>query len=215
MRSNFQNQLDSINTGLIDMVKLVEESVDLSVQGLIDIDKEKAKKVIRMDNDIDKKEYEIEEECLHLFALQSPLAKDLRFNISILKIITDLERIGDYSVNIAKIVLEMTKDEHIKPLVDIPKMMNVSKEMLELSIKSYIEKDSELAKKVITMDDILDDLYELICIDILKLAKDNQDVLKESINLLFVGRYLERIGDHIVNICERIIYITSGEKVVY
>jgi len=203
MREIFETQLNELQNSLLQMGKMIENILDLSLNSLIEQDIVLADKVIEFDDEIDKMEVDIEMKCLELIALQQPKAKDLRKISTILKIITDLERIADHGVNIAEITKKIGKEQFIKPLIDIPKMAELVKMMVSRSLYSFVTEDVELAKEVAKMDDLVD----RICVD--------KNIMKQAVNLLFIGRYLERVADHTTNICERIIYMISGKKVKY
>ncbi|WP_207644708.1 phosphate signaling complex protein PhoU [Caloranaerobacter ferrireducens] len=215
MRKHFDLQLKELHDSLLKMGTMVEEAIDIAIQSLIEQDVEKAKKVIEIDDKIDVLEVQIEEKCLDLIALQQPIARDLRKISTILKIITDLERIGDHAVNIAEVVIKIGKEKFIKPLIDIPKMADIVKKMVKNSLNSYIKEDLKLAKEVAQMDEIVDNIYKDIYIELLELLTKNKKNMPQTINLLLIGRYLERVADHTTNICERIIYMITGERVSY
>ncbi|KGG80554.1 PhoU family transcriptional regulator [Caloranaerobacter azorensis H53214] len=215
MRKHFDLQLKELHDSLLKMGTMIEEAIDMAVQSLIEQDVEKAKRVIENDDNIDILEMQIEEKCLDLIALQQPIARDLRRISTILKIITDLERIGDHAVNIAEVAIKIGKEKFIKPLIDIPKMADIVKKMVKNSLNSYIEEDLKLAREVAQMDEIVDNIYRDIYIELLELLTKNEKNIPQTINLLLIGRYLERVADHTTNICERIIYMINGERVSY
>ncbi|MGF7058795.1 phosphate signaling complex protein PhoU [Brassicibacter mesophilus] len=215
MRKHFDEQLDKLHLSLLKMGALVEDVIDLAIKSLVTQDLDKAQKVLKLDDKIDEMEIEIEEKCLNLLALQQPIAKDLRRISTILKIITDLERIGDHGVNIAKVTMKIGTQKHIKPLIDIPRMADITKQMVKKSLDSFINEDTNLARETAEMDDIIDDIYEDIYVELLEMLSVNKEIMQQVVYLLFVGRYLERIADHTTNICERIIYMTTGERVEF
>ncbi|WP_425446972.1 phosphate signaling complex protein PhoU [Dethiothermospora halolimnae] len=215
MRKYFDEQLEQLKTQLLKMGALVEEEIDIAIKSLIDQDLELAEKVFELERKTDELELIIEDKCLDLLALQQPIAKDLRMISTILKIITDLERIGDHGVNIAKVTLKIGKEKLIKPLIDIPRMSDITRKMIKMSLDSFISEDSEKAKKVAEMDDSIDIIYEDIYIELLEMLSNNKKVMNQVIDLLFIGRYLERIADHTTNICEGIIYMTTGERLEF
>ncbi|KNF09935.1 phosphate-specific transport system accessory protein PhoU [Gottschalkia purinilytica] len=215
MRKSYDQKLKDLHFSLLEMGASVEKVIHLSIESLVKQDLEKAEEAIKLDNEVDRMELEIEEQCLELFALQNPLAGDLRKISSIMKIITDLERVGDYGVNIANITKKIGRQKLIKPLVDIPKMAEITKTMVIKSLDSFVKEDKELAIEVAEMDDLVDELYDSICVELLKMVGENKEIIEQVVNLLFIGRYLERIADHTTNICERIIYILTGERVYF
>lgn len=210
-REHFDNQILEVKNKVLRMGLLVEDIISLSVTALKNQDIEMANRVCSEDDKIDDIELEIEQQCMMMLVLQQPLAKDLRTIATALKIITDLERMGDNAVNIAKITLEIGKEPLIKPLIDIPKMAHISQNMVKLSLKAFVNEDIELAEEVALMDEEVDDLYKAIIDEILNIITDNKNSAKQGTKLLFIGRYLERIADHTTNICERIIYMVTGE----
>lgn len=215
MREYFDKEIKHLNNLLLEMGEKSEQLIEMSIESLLNQDIELADKAIELDKDIDNMEIIIEKKCLELIVLQQPMAKDLREISAILKIITDIERIGDNGVNIAKITKKLSKKKYIKPLVDLPKMANISKEMIKKSLESFIKKDVELAKETARMDDIVDDIYGDIYIELLEILTQKKQIMYQVIDLLFVGRHIERIADHITNICERIIYMVDGKRINY
>lgn len=212
MRGHYSQQLVDVKHQVLTMGSMVENVINMSVTALRNGDLELAKKVYKEDDKIDILEMEIEQECMTLLALQSPLAKDLRIIATALKLITDLERMGDHAVNIAKVTLQIGNEPLIKPLIDIPKMASVCQEMLKLSLDAFVNEDITLAKKVAQMDEEIDEMYENIVKDVFNLIAKHTDNINQGTKLLFVGRFLERIADHTTNICERLVYMVTGER---
>ncbi len=210
-REQFTQKIQDIKRDVLKMGDLVESLISIAVTSLREQNLEVANEVIEKDDEIDQLELEIEKECMMLLALQQPLAKDLRTIASALKIITDLERMADHAVNIAKITLQIGKDSLIKPLVDIPKMADLALEMIKMSLDAFVNEDVELAEKAGARDEEVDELYERILDDVLNLIIQNKEFAKQGTKLIFIGRYLERIADHSTNICERTIYMVTGE----
>ena len=213
MRELFSKELQSLKDMFTEMGEKTREVIELAIESLKEQDLEKAKQAIKLDDEVDVLEREIENRCMSLIALQHPIAKDLRRIGTIMKIITDIERIGDYGVNIAKITLSIGSEAHIKPLIDIPKMADTVKDMLLRAMESFDQEDISLAKEVIEMDDIIDQLYIQINQDLQKILSDNPTTSKQVTSLLLVSRHLERMADHTTNICERIIFMVTGERV--
>lgn len=211
VREHFTQKINDIKNDVLGMGALVEDIIESAVTALRAQDIDLAMKVCEMDIEINHQELEIEKECMMILALQQPLAKDLRTIASALKIITDLERMGDNAVNIAKLTLEIGKTPLIKPLVDIPKMAALTQEMIKLSLEAFVNEDIALAQKAAEMDEEVDRLYDAIINDVLEIITEKKELTKQGIKLMFIGRYLERIGDHSTNICERTIYMISGD----
>lgn len=211
MREHFFQKIEDVKHDILRMGNMVERIINDSVSALKNQDVEASKKIYIDDDKIDTMEHEIENKCISLLALQQPLAKDLRIITTALRLIIDLERMGDHAVNIAKTTIEIGNEPFIKPLVDIPKMAEITQEMVKLSLDAFVKEDINLAKKVAEMDEEVDKLYELVIKDLLSIiAKDNSN-MNQAAKLMFVGRFLERIADHTTNICERIIYMVTGE----
>lgn len=210
-REHFSQQVMEVKHKVVRLGALVEDIIELAVTSLKNQDIEAAKKVYTDDDKIDELELEIEMECMRMLALQQPLAKDLRTVATALKIITDLERMGDHAVNIAKITLEIGKEPLIKPLIDIPKMAQIAQNMVKLSLDAFVNEDIKLAEKVAAMDEDVDNIYLSIFEEIIELISNNKNKIRQGTKLLFIGRFIERIADHTTNICERIIYMVTGE----
>mgnify|MGYP000935964712 FL=1 len=211
MRYNFDKELESLHLNLLQMAGLVEESIESTIEALKKHDVELAKKVAQGDNIIDKLEKKIEKQCIDLIARQQPLAKDLRTISSVLKIITDLERIADQSADIASYTIKMAREKYIKPIKDIPKMAECTKNMVNRVIDAYIKQDIEEAKAVIASDDEVDDLFAKIVQELTVIVKNNPQTVEQAINLVLIAKYLERMADHTTNIGEWIIYNVTGE----
>ncbi|MGL5256766.1 MAG: phosphate signaling complex protein PhoU, partial [Proteocatella sp.] len=213
VREGFDLSLSELKSEVISMMENVNEILEKSVNSLVEQDVATARWVISFDDVIDEQRNDIEERCIDLLALQQPAARDLRILFSILGIVNELERMGDYSVNIAKEVILIGDETHIKPLKDIPKMKNIISEMIKNTIKSFTEEDSKLAYRVGSEDELVDELYKNIYNEILHKVNENAGNISQGTRFLFIGRYLERMGDHLTNICEKIIYIVDGKRV--
>ena len=211
VREHFTQKMADVKHKVLKMGALVETIIDTAVTSIQTQDLDLAKKVFEQDDEIDQLELEIEKECIMLLALQQPLAKDLRTIASVLKIITDLERMGDNAVNIAKVTLEIGKESIINSIIDIPRMAEIGSKMLEMSLEAFVKEDISLAQKAAERDEEVDTLYESVINDILNIITEKRELTKQGTKLLFLGRYLERIADHSTNICERTIYMITGE----
>jgi len=194
---------------------MVEEAIQRSVQALKERKPEIASAVIDEDDKIDDYEILLEEKCIKLIALQQPVARDLRTIIVIAKLATDLERMGDHASNIARMVLEIGDEPLIKPLIDIPRMTEIVTRRLRESLDAFINLDVELAKKVAREDEEVDVLDQQIFRELITFMLEDPGIIKQASSLLFISRFLERIGDHSTNICERVIYMVSGEREAY
>jgi len=211
-RINYQNALDGLEKEILKMGSLVEEQISLSVTSLAKQDLKLAQKVVDQDDIIDTLELEIEEKILKLIATQQPMAKDLRRIAAGFKIITDLERIGDNAVDIAKTTLRIGDEPLIKPLIDIPRMAEITQNMLKEALDSYINEDIELAESLAAKDDIVDGLHAQIIRELLTYMLENPKNIKQGTLLMFVSRYLERIADHATNLGENVIYLVTAER---
>ena len=211
MRNKFETQLEELNRELIHMGALVEESIDSAVKALCNQDKEEARKAIAFDRKIDYKEKEIEDLCLKLILQQQPVARDLRQISAALKMITDMERIGDQAADISDIAIFLAEEKYIKSLETIPEMAGATIRMVTGSIDAFVKSDLELARSVIDSDDIVDDLFVKVKDDLISLVHQNPDNGRQAMDLLMVAKYFERIGDHAVNIAEWVVFSITGE----
>ncbi|MDD4503693.1 MAG: phosphate signaling complex protein PhoU [Clostridiaceae bacterium] len=212
-RNYFDQELQELQVSLLKMSSMVEEILHNSIKALKAQNVELAQKVIEDDDLIDEMEFVVEDKCLKLIALQSPLAKDLRLIATALKIITDLERIADYAVDIAKITIKLSNEKYIKELIDIPRMSEIAVDMVKGSIDAYVNLDIKEAKNVAKMDDEMDALYKQIFRELLFIMMEDNNTVHQATYFLLISRYLERIGDHVTNICERIIHTVTSEHV--
>jgi len=211
LRHYFDKELEVLHTDLIKMANMVEESIENTIIALKKQDINLAREIYLNDDVIDYYERKIEKSCLNLIARQQPLAKDLRSIGTALKIITDLERIADHSADIAEITIFMAKEKYIKPLIDLPKMAECARLMVVKAIDAYIRQDVELAKQVCASDDEVDELFEKIKLELSSFMKDDPLSIDQVINLLFITKYLERMGDHATNIAEWVVFNVTGE----
>jgi phosphate transport system protein len=212
MRNSFHDELRKLQDDLLKMGSLVEEAISLAVNSLAKQDSELAQRVIDGDDRIDEYELEIERNCLRLLALQQPLAKDFRIIGTALKIITDLERMADHAVDIAEITLSMADQPLIKPLVDIPRMAQIAKEMTRDSLNAYVNQDKDLAYAMIKRDDEVDHLYNQIFRELLLIMMEDPKKINQATLLSIVGLHLERIADHATNLGEWVIYMVTGVR---
>lgn len=203
-------ELEELNEELIRMGLLVRESIDMSVKALISKDKDSARKAIEFDNQVDDKEKEIEALCFKLLLQQHPVARDLRQISAALKMITDMERIGDQAADIAEIVITLSEEEYVKELVDIPKMAEATTKMVKDAIDAYVEKDIKKANYVIDYDDIVDELFDTVKAEVIDIIRENVEHSEQAADILMIAKYFERIGDHATNIAEWVIYSIEG-----
>ncbi|KQC13982.1 MAG: PhoU family transcriptional regulator, partial [Methanosaeta sp. SDB] len=194
------------------LVDQVDLAVAKSVEALREYDVTKARDVIRDDQIINDLSLRIEKRCMQLLALQQPMAKDLRLIVATLKIGIDLERIGDMAVDIARIVVHSKNKVHVKNLKNIPRMAEISREMLAQANKAFKENDADLARETTKWDYEVDALYQKVRDALLKIIGGNPDLIEDATPLLLVNKHLERIADHICNICESIIYMVEAKR---
>lgn len=214
MERHFDEELKDLNQAILKMGIFAEEAIRRSIEALKDQDREMAGMVIAGDADIDRLELAIDEKCIDLIARHQPLAKDLRFITTGMKLNAELERIADIAVDIAQRVLEIAGKPLLKPLVDIPKLTAVAQGMVKTAVDSFVKGDIELAKKVILSDGEADKLRNLISKELVEdyMSKD-PSAAPRAVQLLLIARFLERICDHATNIAEDVIYMVQAEVV--
>ncbi|HBM81341.1 MAG: phosphate signaling complex protein PhoU [Clostridiales bacterium] len=210
-RGTFDEELDSLFHSLIRMGGAVESQINDCIISLVEQDEKKALEVIDKDDIIDDMEADIEEACVKLIARQQPLAIDLRRIFTSIKIVTDLERIGDYAVDIARITIRLKDEKYIKPLIDIPRMADIVQKMIKDSLDAYIKLDVKASEEISNMDDEIDGSYKQVFRELLVLMLEDPRKITQATQFLFVCKFLERIGDHVTNICEWTIFLITGE----
>jgi phosphate transport system protein len=213
VRKGFEKELRRLEDSVIEMAELAKKSIDSSVDSLKNKDVKLAEKTIRFEKEMDQMSLAIENKCMRLTALQQPVAKDLRFIASMLKISDTLERVGDYAGKLAKITIKTKDKPLVKPLIDIPKMAELSKEMIDIDVAAIRTKDvSGLEKKLTERDDVIDNLYEQIYRELLTMMFERPQIISDATDLIFAGRYLERIGDLACKVANRVIYMVDGRR---
>ena len=212
VRSRFDSQLEQLNVELIKMGALCEEAITASVSALIRYDKSVVQTVFEKDNEIDRMERDIENFCMRLLLQQQPVAKDLRAISSALKMISDMERIGDQAGDIAEIV-KFTKDCDFTSRLHILDMAKAVVKMVTDSVESFVKKDLELARSVMVYDDVVDDLFDKVKQELIERIHEEKRNGEYCIDLLMIAKYLERIGDHATNIAEWVEYSITGHHV--
>ena len=211
MRNRFDRQLKKLNDELIDMGSMIEKSIEKALVALVTQNVEKAKEVITFDLEIDRQEREIESLCMKLLLQQQPVARDLRLISSALKMITDMERIGDQAADIAELAIFMAEKPYIKELKHITQMGQETMAMVVTSVDAFVEKDLEKAQEVLTHDDIVDQLFDAVKSELIEMIHQDKEIGEQATDLLMVAKYFERIGDHATNIAEWVIYSITGE----
>ena len=213
MRIRFDEQLEQLNEEMINMGNMIEASIGNAVKALMKQDEELAKKTMAGDEKIDRTERKIEDLCLRLLLQQQPVARDLRNISSALKMVTDMERIGDHATDISELAIVLSKKTYVKKLDHIEEMAKETMVMLIQSLEAFVEKDLDEAQKVIAHDDVVDDLFEEVKKELIALIRDHADEGEQAVDLLMVTKYFERIGDHATNIAEWVIFSITGQIV--
>lgn len=211
MRNQFDHELALLNTELIEMGALIENAIGRAVDALIKKDEAFAEAAIEFDHEVDQKEHDIETHCLKLLLHQQPVARDLRLISSALKMITDMERIGDQASDIAEITLRLTSDVDLQKLENISAMAKATIKMVRDSIDAFVSSDLEQANGIIEYDDVVDQLFNNVRDDLIVMIKTSQMNGEEVVDLLMIAKYFERIGDHAVNIAEWVVFSITGE----
>lgn len=211
VNTSLELDINTLKQYTIKMIQRCEKALELSVDCMLRKDLEGSKKVIEEDEEINALREYIRDRSIELMALKQPMARDLRYVYALGNIAIELERVGDYASNIAAETLKIGNEPYIKALIDIPKMTNECREMLLAVLEALENEDEKLAYDTALRDEKVDSLYELIHEDCLKIMNENPETINQGVRLLFVGRYLERIGDHITNVCEKVIYAINGK----
>jgi phosphate transport system protein len=209
----FDEELKDLKEKLLEMASRAEEQIGRAVRSLKDRQQALACEVLDKEEDINRLDIEIDEMAMRLLALRQPMAVDLRFITSAMKIGSDLERIGDLAVNIAERTLELLKFPQLKPLIDIPRMAELAQAMVRDSINAFINGDAALAKNVCERDDQVDNLNNQVFRELLTFMMEDPETITRAVDLILVGRHLERIADHATNIGEDVIYMVKGKTI--
>lgn len=211
MRKTFEQEMQQAKDNLLQLGRMVEQSILDSVEALKKRDLEGARNILEIDKEINKKRFEIENEVMILIATQQPLAHDLRLLASIFDIISELERMGDYAKGIANINIRMGEEALLKPLIDIPRMAQKCADMLHRALSALVEEDVEAANAIPMEDDEVDALYNQIYRELMTFVIKDARTIERASWLLWVAHNLERVADRVTNICERTIYVATGE----
>jgi phosphate transport system protein len=211
MRTTFHKKLREIQDDILAMGSMVSKAILRSVDALKKRDLELARQIIADDQQINGKRFEIEEKCVELIATQQPMASDLRIIIAILNITTEIERIGDYAVGIARIVIMIGDEPPLKPLIDIPRMAEKTADMLRRSLDAFIQRDAEAARKIAAEDDLVDQLYDQVFRELLTFMMEDTKTITRATRLIWTAHNLERAADRVTNICERVAFIVTGK----
>jgi len=211
IRTDFRKKLREIQDDVLVMSSMVEKAITSSVGALKERDIRLAEKIIADDQKVNRIRFEIEEKCIQLIATQQPMAGDLRTIISVLSIISEIERIGDHAEGIAKIVLMIGDEPPLKPLIDVPRMAEKTVDMLHRSLDTFVKRDAATARKIVAEDDEVDNLYDQVFRELLLFMVEDPKTITRATRLIWVAHNLERSADRVTNICERVVYMVTGK----
>ena len=208
--THFQEQLEELKQNLLKMATLVEGTIHEAVHSLVQRDSDLAEETFKREKQINDMELAIDEMCLKLLALRQPMAVDLRFITSAMKIITDLERMGDQAVNIAERAISLNQEPQLKPYIDIPRMAEITESMVKDVLDAFVNRDPRLARSVCERDDLVDGLNDQVVRELLTYMMSDPKTIPRAVHLMIVCRCLERIADHATNIAEDVIFMVDA-----
>jgi len=211
IRTAFHQRLLEVENDVLTMGNMVVKAIDRAIEALKKRDLIQAHQIIADDAEINKQRFSIEDKCVELISTQQPVANDLRLILAALNIIIELERIGDYAEGIAKIVIMIGDEPPLKPLIDIPRMGEITIEMINKGLQSFLTRDVELAMQVVTLDSVVDDLNDQIFRELLTFMMVNPKTINSATRLIWVAHNLERAADRATNICERVVFTVTGK----
>ncbi len=211
MRTTYHKKLREIQDDILVMGSMVGKAILRSIDALKNRDLELANQIITDDQKINNLRFSIEEKCVELIATQQPMAGDLRMIVAILNITTEIERIGDYAVGIARITIMIGDEPLLKPLIDIPRMAELTTDMLRRSLDAFVNRNAEVARKIIAEDDLIDNLYDQVFRELLIFMAEDPKTITRATRLMWTAHNLERAADRVTNICERIVFIITGK----
>jgi phosphate transport system protein len=209
----FEQQLRTLKDKLLLMSHHAEKMIADSIRALVERRPSLAEDVIKSDDTMDQLELAIDNLCYEILALEQPVARDLRFIATALKIVRDIERIGDIAVNIAERATELIQEPEMKRLIDLPIMAEASQRILKDSLDAFVNSDAELAEKVIRDDEFIDDCYEQIFRELLTYMMEDTKYISRALKVIFIAKHLERVGDHSSNIAEMVIFLVRGQDI--
>jgi len=213
MPRHFHEELDALKQTLLAMGGLVEDQIRRGMKALLERDDVMAQEVVERDRQVNTYDVEVDEQCVSLLALYQPAAGDLRFITTAMKIVTDLERIGDQAVNIAQRVLELNREPQLKPYIDLPRMAEQAQRMVKESLDAFVARDTALARQVCGEDSEVDLLKEQIFRELLTFMMEDPRTIPRAIRLILISRFMERVADHATNIAEMVVYLVEGKMV--
>lgn len=210
-RETYQRHLREIQDEVLVMGSMIEKALERSMQALKERDLGLAKQVLEDDKNVDCKRFEIEQKALDLMCTQAPMASDLRVLLAVLSMITDLERMGDHAAGNAKIAIMIGNEPPLKPLIDLPRMNEKTISMLHRSLDAFINHDADTARSIVPEDDEIDNLYDQVFRELLTFMMEDPRTITRATRLMWVGHNLERTGDRVTNICERVVFMVTGK----
>lgn len=210
-RTGFHKHLQEVEEDVLTMGNMVVKAIDRAIEALKKRHLTQAHQIIADDAQINEQRFRIEDKCIGLIATQQPMASDLRIIVAVLNIATELERIGDYAEGIAKIVIMIGDEPPLKPLIDIPRMAELTLEMINQSLQSFITRDVELARKAVSLDSVVDGLYDQVFRELLTFMMVDPKTTNRATRLIWVAHNLERAADRATNICERVVFMVTGK----
>ncbi len=213
MQRHFHEELEALKQTLLAMGGLVEDQIRRAMRALLERDDVIAQEVIDRDRQVNTYDIEVDEQCVNLLALHQPAAGDLRFITTAMKIVTDLERIGDQAVNIAQRALELNREPQLKPYIDLPRMADRAQRMVKESLDAFVARDTALARQVCAEDAEVDALKEQIFRELLTFMMEDPRTVSRAIRVILISRFMERVADHATNIAEMVIYLVEGKMV--
>jgi phosphate transport system protein len=213
MQRHFHEELEALKQTLLAMGGLVEDQIRRVMRALVERDDAIAQEVIERDRQVNAYDVEVDEQCVSLLALHQPAAGDLRFITTAMKIVTDLERIGDQAVNIAQRVLELNREPQLKPYIDLPRMAERAQRMVKESLDAFVARDTALARQVCGEDAEVDALKEQIFRELLTFMMEDPRTIPRAIRVILISRFMERVADHATNIAEMVVYLVEGKMV--
>ncbi len=211
MKRHLDAEQKIVKEKILRMGALAEEQVAHAIKALVERDSKLAQKVIRRDHKVNALDVEIDEDCLRLIALHQPMAGDLRFLTTAMKIASELERMSDLAENICERAIELNEEAQLKPYIDIPRMGSHAQKMVKESLDAFVNRDSKLARKVLGDDDFIDTLNEQIFRELLSFMLEDPKTISRAIRISFISKYIERIADHATNISELVVYLVEGK----
>ena len=207
---HFREELEELQTKLLEMGGLVEAAIHNSVLALVDRDEDKAKEVMWNEALVNQKEIEIDELATRMLALFQPMARDLRFITAVIKINNDLERMGDLAVNITERALTLMREPAVKPLIDIPRIADLAESMVHRALDAFAKHDADMARDVLLSDDAVDRLRDAVYDELLSFMQEERSTINRAVSLMFIAQNLERIADHSTNIAEDVLFAVKG-----